>query len=653
MVLTGCMNIYSQQSFDLYGLINNGSAFRLNSLESNSGNYSLTKDWEFSMVYGSIFGNSNVSAANSIYLVSLAKRFSQHYIYARYTPGYIQEFIYQQGITATSEDSLLTLRTHLSYEENFGLGYSLSFNDYMSAGVSLRYFTQSIVTDELNLIISDTVNSFMSNTLTTNNNFWRGDFGISFIPWKNFNTSLEINNMLIINERNNFGVDDISLNTAKSVSLGLNYSQRDFFSAGANYESTGSFMFGGSFSTQLFGGIFTLGLTAYHDKYMNPFIGSLAPCINYSSDILSLSVIYIKYTSDRSTPKTTRELKDNGLHNIIHNQFSSDKIFLTLNFALSFAKQPLVKFEEVTVAGEIFPTMRDEYLSRPFAEGKVINLTGEKVLVKPASFINGVNAQIIHSPNVTIEPYDTITIPFFTIIEEDDLRLIRRKIIQAEFYLTTVNNDFDDRLQKPVLINDLNAWDGNVITLRYFVKNDYQFANEHAKKIIGGKKTLIESGGEELVVFQKIKTLFEHFAKNITYVSDPRTNVEYVQFPNETFERKGGDCDDLSVAFSALLESIGINTAFVDYKSDDGISHVNLLINTGLTPDKAGLITVNDKKYFLRKDYQGIDQVWIPLETTSLTDFETAWQTASEMFNKKAVEELGLAKNKVEIIDIY
>ena len=82
------------------------------------------------------------------------------------------------------------------------------------------------------------------------------------------------------------------------------------------------------------------------------------------------------------------------------------------------------------------------------------------------------------------------------------------------------------------------------------------------------------------------------------YVSDPRSSTEYVQFPTQTIEVAGGDCDDLSVAFSALLESIGIQTAFVDYKSEEKISHVNLLINTKLKPEEAELITQNDKKYF-------------------------------------------------------
>ena len=123
--------------------------------------------------------------------------------------------------------------------------------------------------------------------------------------------------------------------------------------------------------------------------------------------------------------------------------------------------------------------------------------------------------------------------------------------------------------------------------------------------------------------------------------------------PNETFDVKGGDCDDLSVCFSSMLEGIGIQTAFVDYREPDGISHVNLLVNTGLTPEYSYMITNNDKKYFIRKNITGTEEIWIPVETTSQSNFEKAWEIAAEKFHSEAVNKLGLAKGSVKIIDIY
>ena len=68
--------------------------------------------------------------------------------------------------------------------------------------------------------------------------------------------------------------------------------------------------------------------------------------------------------------------------------------------------------------------------------------------------------------------------------------------------------------------------------------------------------------------------------------------------------------------------------------------------------EQARLITHNDSKYFIRKNDSGEDRVWIPIETTSLTNFEKAWEIGSEKFNTDALDNYGLAKGNVQIIDV-
>jgi len=175
----------------------------------------------------------------------------------------------------------------------------------------------------------------------------------------------------------------------------------------------------------------------------------------------------------------------------------------------------------------------------------------------------------------------------------------------------------------------------------------------YAKGFLSSQKSILDTIPSALTVFYKSKILFNDFVKKLVYTSDPRATAEYVQFPKQTIELKGGDCDDLSVAYSSLLESVGIQTALVDYKHDAEIRHVNVLVNTKLSPSQAKFITNNDSKYFIRKNEQESDEVWIPIETTSLTDFEDAWNIGVEKFNRDALIEMGLATGKVEIIDVY
>jgi hypothetical protein len=222
----------------------------------------------------------------------------------------------------------------------------------------------------------------------------------------------------------------------------------------------------------------------------------------------------------------------------------------------------------------------------------------------------------------------------------------------SEFMMVEIFEN-DDEFSKPVFINDENSWDGNVTNLRHFVRKDFDKTFEYAKKTISGYKPVLDTLVSALENFYMAKILFNNFAKKIVYVADPRASSDRVQFPLETLDLKGGDCDDLSVAYCALLESVGVPTAFIDFKSDSAMNHVAVLINTGLTPGQASLITMNDKKYFIRKNDSGRDEVWIPIETTLLKDFDSAWETGAGEFFNEAIDNLGLAKGFVRIVDVY
>lgn len=637
----------------MYGNYSKYNGFRLNSIEGNTPNFNTTSDWEFSFIYGGST-NSDNSVANDIYLISLGKSLQDHYFYGRFTPGIKQEFLIQSDTELSLDDSSFVSSMLLSYEERFGLGYSFKFNNKLSAGLSLRYFQQSLTQDELTLLFSDTLNAITPETSVEEKKYWRGDIGLDFQfnenLWFNFSTI----NLFLLNENGHFtDNEDLELRTDKGALIGLNYSQSDSWSLSGKYETSNSFSAGFNYALQIFGGRFVLGVSVYHDTFQNPYISCLMPSISFSSSLFSISLVAAKYLSDRTSSYPVSDLKTSGIHNILNNQFSTDKLLLTANFALSFKQESIVKIIDVDVKTEIYPTLSDEYVNTPFAEAMVVNISDETVTLIPSSYIKEVNNDLVHSPQVKVQPGDTALVQYFTIIDKDDIEINKRSISTANFFISNTANDVTEEYQKPVLVNDLNSWDGKVINLRYFAKSKYQFSIRYSKEILNSSKNYLEGTPADLTIFEKTRLLFDHFVKEMVYVSDPRTNVEYVQFPEETIERKGGDCDDLSVCFSGIAESVGIQTAFVDYKSNDGVSHVNLLVNTELPPDKSELITNNDKKYFVRKNAAGREQIWIPIETTSLTDFNTAWSLGSNKFYTEAVSDLGLVKGKIEIVDIY
>ncbi len=650
---------YSQISYDVYGNFTPSEKinFRLNSLESNPGNYSLTKDWEFAIAFNTIFARQY---STNLFFVSLGKRVNNHYMYARYSPGILKEFKFTAS-KSNIDDSLTVFETDLIYKEKFGFGYSYNFTENLSAGVTFRFFQQEFSEEFPSFIAGTDPQVLIKEKEIVKKHFWKTDFGISYLILKNLRLNFSTLNMIVFgqnyqNEKeSDFEVKKnvFDMKTKRNGAFGITYSPAEFLTLNTQTETNGSFAIDLSTHFKFLEKEFTVGFTALHDKYQEPFFTGIVPVINIANQFYSVTFSGIKYFSNRLTPRSVSEFKQRGIANIVNNYFSNDAAFLTVNFALSFQPEKYVKIIDVEILSEIYPTLADVYLTKPFAKGKVVNLSDKKITVKPFSFISEVNKEEVQSPVVEVMPHDTAEVDFYTIIDEK-FSLKRRKIESVDFFVRTENKEPDDILQKPILVNDENSWDGNVRNLKFFVMHDFNFASDYAKAILKNSYDSLVNVSPSLKNFYKIKILFDNFVKNMQYVADRRASVENVQFPSETIELKGGDCDDLSVSFSAVLESIGIQTAFVDYKPvGNNIGHVNLLINTKLKPEQAGLITSNDKKIFIRKNTDGKEEIWIPLEVTSLTDFETAWEMGAEKFYKNAIENFGLAKGTVEIIDVF
>jgi tetratricopeptide (TPR) repeat protein len=119
-------------------------------------------------------------------------------------------------------------------------------------------------------------------------------------------------------------------------------------------------------------------------------------------------------------------------------------------------------------------------------------------------------------------------------------------------------------------------------------------------------------------------------AAGLSYVVNPSnpyealsrdsTAIDFVRFPFETLDTKGGDCSDLSVLYDSLLESVGVETAYITTPG-----HIFAAFNAGMPPDLASRMFPKSDDFII----QG-DKTWIPVETTLIDQgFMKAWQTAA------------------------
>ena len=469
------IHILAQSSFELTGnqSFSNESSSLLNSFEINPSNFSYLKDWGLTLSYGGEFSNEINS---NIYILSLSKRFSNHFLSLRYTPGYQKDFLFSTGESIIFEDSTTqTLNSKFSYKELFGSGYSYKFSDKFGAGFSLRYFTEEFTLESVRPIFGDSVDIIIESE-TEKNNFWKADIGINYLPTERILLSASSVNLFTFGE-SNISADNerLLLRKEKAAQFGISYQPIKEFELNLIYETTNSFQSGFNTYLEIDGGKLCAGLTVFHDKFQSPFIAGIVPALSYSNNLFGVTLSGVKYFSGRKVTQSFSEFSDDGLTNILNNRYSFNKAVLTLTFTLNTIKVQSVELADVEIINEIYPTLSELYLDSPFAVGKVINLTEEPVIVKPYSRIEGINSDNIQSPEIMISGNDTIEVQFFTLIPET---LIKNKteISYADFYVWVSGDEPDDQLQKAVLVNGSNSWDGNVSNLKYFIKKDINFA---------------------------------------------------------------------------------------------------------------------------------------------------------------------------------
>jgi tetratricopeptide (TPR) repeat protein len=120
-----------------------------------------------------------------------------------------------------------------------------------------------------------------------------------------------------------------------------------------------------------------------------------------------------------------------------------------------------------------------------------------------------------------------------------------------------------------------------------------------------------------------------------TEVQENTMLVDSVSLPRETLSRITGDCDDLTVLYNSLLESLGIETGFITVPG-----HIYSVINTGVPAREYERIHP-DRSMSIALD----GELWIPVEITMIGSegFLRAWQVGLEQWRsyEEQTEERG------------
>ena len=110
-----------------------------------------------------------------------------------------------------------------------------------------------------------------------------------------------------------------------------------------------------------------------------------------------------------------------------------------------------------------------------------------------------------------------------------------------------------------------------------------------------------------------------------TEVQENTVVVDSISLPRDTLKRITGDCDDLTVLYCSLLETVGIETGFITVPG-----HIYAVFNTKEEATQYKKIHA-DRNMTINVD----GELWVPVEITMIgrTGFLEAWRKGAEEWN--------------------
>lgn len=310
------------------------------------------------------------------------------------------------------------------------------------------------------------------------------------------------------------------------------------------------------------------------------------------------------------------------------------------------ARQPAadegIRIEEISIA-ELFPVLHKYYDQNAIGVLRIENQEPEEITdVKISFYIK----QFMDAPKASGEvfvlaPGERKDITLYALLNESVLNVTEATKVTSEVLLEYKidGNWYSDTRSESVRVYDRNAmiWDDNRKAAAFVTAKDPAILG--ISKFVSG---IVRSNANPAVNLNIQKAMGVHGALGlygINYEIDPQSayeqfsrnpeQIDYLQFPRQTMEYRAGDCDDLSILYAAMLESIGVETAFITIPG-----HIFVAFSTEMSAKDAASQLLEARDLIVRDD-----RVWIPLEVTERDgDFLRAWQVGAQQWRQYSAE---------------
>ncbi|HAK45532.1 MAG TPA: hypothetical protein DCO79_06390, partial [Spirochaeta sp.] len=226
---------------------------------------------------------------------------------------------------------------------------------------------------------------------------------------------------------------------------------------------------------------------------------------------------------------------------------------------------------------QVFPVLFKHYDDNPVGTVELFNNENKDITEVSLSFyVDRYMDNPKQSPVIkTIEPGQSANFDIFGLFSDSVLDITEGTKVSANVILkyTYKKKETSRKYTVSMDMYDRNAitWDDDRKAAAFVTAKDPAIL-ETAKNISGWVKEISPAAiSKNLCIAMGIHNGLN--AAGVNYQIDPKTPftefsadslaVDFLQFPRQTLSYTSGDCDDLSILYSALMEAVGMETAFI------------------------------------------------------------------------------------------
>jgi tetratricopeptide (TPR) repeat protein len=312
-------------------------------------------------------------------------------------------------------------------------------------------------------------------------------------------------------------------------------------------------------------------------------------------------------------------------------------------FSLPSPRRPaLLKVERISTGG-IFPVFYQYYDEHPIGKMRVVNEESKRIKdIAVSVFINSyMDSPKTYEVPGALENGEEKEIELYALFNERVLDITEGTKVAAEITVDYTCGGKKKRAEhvETLRLEHRNAsvWDDDRRAAAFVTAKDpviLKFSKNLAGMVRGHTAQALDFNMQLAMAIHRALSMY-----GVSYVVDPKTPyseyvrkeraIDFLQFPRQTLEYKAGDCDDLSILYAALLESVSIDTAFITVPG-----HIYLAFALDVKPNDLRSHFSNPRSCIIHDG-----RVWIPIEVTKVGErFIDAWEAGADQWGRYSAQ---------------